>query len=208
MRSILSFVLAALPGLALVACADFSVPSSVPADSLPRNLHVSHVVQIVGDVDPHFQVRLTAHYATNTAGTECNHTVNYIAGVVSAQYTSVELPVGKRGREVTSSVDVDRFLPGRCQWSLQTVEALVSASDSEQSIALIAIDDGWYRQHNLILTPLDPSHTMSIQQCDYGGLMFSANGKRVFSCHGIKGNGDYLPVDIKNDSTMVQFAIR
>ena len=94
-------------------------PHSLDADVPTLKSAPAHKLTLSGRVADKYDLLLTAHYTTFNP--ECTRTINPTAGVSSQVIVLEKLPVQRGGDTYASTVEVDKYLPGRCRWTFYQV---------------------------------------------------------------------------------------
>lgn len=89
-----------------------------------KNPKPARVIPLAGSISPAFEVKLYSIYRTRDKG--CRITINFIEGVSRQTRVSLPLEVTRDGDHISTSITLDLFKPGSCDWRFYRVVGVVS----------------------------------------------------------------------------------
>jgi hypothetical protein len=98
--------------------APIMAPDSLDRDAPRSNPHSSLFVQLSGRVADGYELKVLGHYLTSNY--ECTRSTTTFGGSTQIMVLQ-ELPVTRDGEAYATKVQIDKYLPGRCQWFFHQV---------------------------------------------------------------------------------------
>lgn len=143
MRALVKSMLPALllmPGLGSCQAEDGPVrPGNAEYPEL--NPHPKHVVQVSGTIAPTLDVKFSAHYESDSLDKGCWQNAPLWKGG-GEKYMGEWLELKREADRYSTSFVVDKFLPGRCDWRLIGISAVVVRKGNSEDVDSHVVIEG------------------------------------------------------------------
>lgn len=169
------------------------------------NPHPKHVVQVSGAIAPTLDVKFSVHYESDSLDKGCWQNAPLWKGG-GEKYMGQWLELKREADRYSTSFVVDKFLPGRCDWRLIGISAVVARKDDPNDASGgVVIEGRQFHEPELPLCSSDDDENICederakrLSNSD-DGIPVQMRCRMMLPSETINGNGGFSCLDLWDD---------